>query len=55
VDQIEVYNILGAKVMSESNNGTENMLLDVSSLTSGQYILSVKQGEQTKFVQLVIK
>lgn len=55
IDQVEVFNILGAKVLSSNNNGSENMTLDVSSLTSGQYILSVKQGEKTEFTSLIIE
>lgn len=55
VDMVTVYNLLGETVNSISNNGSENMNIDVKSLASGQYILGVKRGEQTKFVQIVVQ
>jgi hypothetical protein len=55
VDQVEIINILGETVLVKSNNGAANMNLDITSLTSGQYIVSVKQGEQNSFVKLIVQ
>lgn len=55
VDMVTVYNLLGETVTTLSNNGSENMTLDVSNLSNGQYILGVTKGEQTKFVQIVVQ
>lgn len=55
VDQVEIINILGETVLVKSNNGAANMNLDITSLTSGQYIVSVKQGEQNSFAKLIVQ
>lgn len=55
VDQVEIINILGETVLVKSNNGAVNMNLDITSLTSGQYIVSVKQGDKNSFAKLIVE
>jgi len=50
--QVVVFDVLGKKVMSVSG---VNKTLDVSSLTSGVYILRIIEGPNTQTQKLVIR
>ena len=49
---IDVFDVLGKKVLSESLYGKT---LDVSSLTSGVYIIKIEEGPNTTTRKLVIR
>lgn len=55
INGVEIFNILGEKVFEKSNITAENANLDVSKLTSGQYIVKLKQGEETTVISLIIQ
>lgn len=50
--QVEVYNVLGKKVLSAKLIGKE---LDVSDLTPGIYILRIKEGKDHATKKIVVK
>ena len=52
VKEIEVYNVLGKKVLSARITGKE---LDVAELTPGIYILKIKEGNDQATRKLVVK
>ncbi|MGB8705593.1 MAG: T9SS type A sorting domain-containing protein [Gillisia sp.] len=52
VKEIEVYNVLGKKVLSSRITGKE---LDVTELTPGIYILKIKEGNNQATRKLVVK
>lgn len=52
--QIDLFNILGARVFSQ-NNLTHNTNLDLSYLKSGVYVLKIKSGRQTSIKKIVLK
>jgi len=46
---VEVYNTLGQKIMSGSSQG--DLQLDITTLSSGTYIVRSKDGETAKFIK----
>ncbi len=50
--QIDIYDVLGKKVMSETLIGKE---LNVSELNSGVYILKIKENELSATRKLVVR
>jgi len=50
--QVEIFDVLGKKVLSAS---IFDKTLDVSSLTSGVYIIKVEEGSSTSTRKLVIR
>ena len=50
--EIEIYNVLGKKVLIARLNGRE---LDVSELTPGIYILKIKEGDEQATRKLVVR
>jgi len=50
--EIEVYNVLGKKVLIARLTGRE---LDVSELTPGIYIVKIKEGEEQATRKLVVR
>lgn len=49
--ECEIFNIIGNSVMKVSNQNT----IDISKLTAGVYIVSVRQGNQTQIQKLIKK
>ena len=49
---VEIFDVLGKKVVSASLNGKE---LNISDLTPGVYIIKVKEGEATATRKLIVK
>lgn len=54
VKGIFIYTILGKKVLSASVNTQDEINLDISSLSTGLYIVEMK-GENSKFAKKIIK
>ncbi len=50
-DQIEITNLLGQTVLSSHNHKASNMLLDISTLTNGIYLISVDGSAPVKLVK----
>lgn len=50
--EVEIFDVLGKKVISASLNGKE---LNISDLTPGVYIIKVKEGEATATRKLIVK
>ncbi|MCF4100275.1 T9SS type A sorting domain-containing protein [Gillisia sp. M10.2A] len=50
--EVEVYNVLGKKVLASRISGKE---LDVSELTPGIYILKIKEGNTQATRKLVVR
>ncbi len=51
---IEIYNVLGKRVLSSAFNGTREQL-NVSALNSGIYILKITEGSNSESRKLIIK
>jgi hypothetical protein len=51
---IEVYNVLGERVYSQTATVFTSMQLDLSNLTSGVYYLSLKSGEGIRTLKFVV-
>ena len=49
---IEIYDVLGKKILSESLFGKE---LNISKLTAGIYILKIKEGNSSATRKLVVR
>jgi hypothetical protein len=49
--ECEIFNIIGNSVLKVLNQNT----IDISKLTSGVYIVSVKQGNETQIQKLIKK
>ncbi|WP_313807742.1 T9SS type A sorting domain-containing protein [Flavobacterium sp.] len=52
IDNIEVYNLTGQKLITKGFT-SNNAIIDVSSLTSGVYMLKVFRGEEVKSIQFI--
>lgn len=52
INSVEVYNMIGQKVKSVQVNATEGQL-DMSSLTSGAYVVKVYANEQVKTIKMI--
>ncbi|WP_396145767.1 T9SS type A sorting domain-containing protein [Flavobacterium sp.] len=52
-ETIEVYNLFGAKVFSETVNNRSNVTIDLSQFSSGYYIAKVKNDEKTVQLKLI--
>jgi hypothetical protein len=52
--QITIYNVIGKQVLSTSFSGIRSDI-DVSTISSGLYILKVTEGNKTATSKLVIK
>jgi len=50
--EIEIYDVLGKKILSESLSGKE---LNISKLTAGIYILKIKEGNNSATRKLVVR
>lgn len=50
--QVEIYDVLGKKILSSSLFGKE---LNISRLTPGIYILKIKEGVQSETRKLVVR
>lgn len=53
-DQIEIYNVVGERVISLENITTESVSIETNSLTEGMYLISVRSNgtvETTKFIK----
>lgn len=50
--EVEIYNPLGNKVLHTTITGKE---LNISSLTAGVYIITIKEGEATATRKLIVK
>lgn len=53
--RVDLYNSLGMLVQSRMDSGQERLVIDVSSLTQGIYILIVSDGETTEQHKLVVR
>ena len=54
VKQVSVFNVLGKKVLTQNISGTKSNV-DVSEISSGIYILKVREGDSVSTRKLVIK
>lgn len=54
INQIHVYSLLGAKVVSQEVNNLSSLQINVSSLSKGMYIVDFV-GENVKFTKKLIK
>lgn len=52
--QVSIYNVIGKRVLATDFSGTKS-IIDVSSISSGLYILKVTEGNKTATSKLVIK
>lgn len=52
IDQVTVYDILGREVLQQ-NGDTVTMQLNMSTLTSGNYLAKVQSGESTQVIKLI--
>ncbi|OIQ21697.1 MAG: secretion protein [Flavobacterium sp. MedPE-SWcel] len=50
--KIEIYDVLGKKVLQSTINGRE---FSVTNLTSGVYFIKIKEGEATATRKLIVK
>lgn len=49
---IEIFNVLGKRVLSASISGKE---LNIADLTAGVYIIKIREGESTETRKLIVK
>lgn len=49
---IEIYDVLGKKILQSSISGKE---LNISGLTAGVYIIKIKEGEATATRKLIVR
>lgn len=54
INQVEVYNVLGQKVINQSSNSA-NISLNVSQLNNGTYLMILHAGEQKQQVKFLKK
>ena len=55
IQKLEIYNILGEKIISKINNNVSKINLDVSSLSSGIYFIKAKTENTILSKKLIIK
>ncbi len=55
VDQIEVFNVLGNRMLTQSADGSDLLSIDMSGLTGGVYIMSVTTKSGATFSQKLVK
>jgi hypothetical protein len=53
IDRIEIYNVTGSRVMSQSNISTES--IDISDLNSGLYFIGITDVNNNHFVKKFVK
>ncbi len=54
IEEVHVYNILGQRVMTQKSNSS-NLTLDVSRLSTANYVLKVKVGDVMHTIKFVKK
>lgn len=52
ISNVEVYNVLGQKVLGQAINASQSQL-NVSSLTAGTYLVKVVSGNQSKAIRII--
>lgn len=55
ISKVEIFNILGESVMTQTNAQVGNMNMNVSALAAGQYIVKVTTDEASNYVQIVVQ
>lgn len=50
--EVEVYDVLGKRILQSTINGKE---FNITGLTSGVYIIKIKEGEATATRKLIVK
>ncbi|APY11861.1 hypothetical protein BWZ22_11725 [Seonamhaeicola sp. S2-3] len=54
VEQVSVFSLIGQEILTRKVNGQSSLSIDVSSLTSGMYLVEMKGGNKV-FVKKIIK
>ena len=52
IDNITVFDLLGKEVLTQKINATESQI-DISTLSSGMYLIKVKAGENSKTIKII--
>lgn len=53
VDNVEVYNLTGQKLITKGFTSDNDATIDVSGLTSGVYLLKIYRGKEVKSIQFI--
>ncbi len=55
ISQISIYNIVGQKIITVNNNGSNNVNINTSEIHQGIYFVAIQNNDNTRTVKIIKK